>query len=126
MTGIPVIDDIAQHIEALGITEIVHFTRNTGMLGIARSGALLARAHLSAAKHLEYIYEANAKVRRDLDHLDYVNLSIDRINASFFSVATKGGTPTTMDSTGACLPSTLRSSRIRVSCSRQRTTCTLA
>jgi hypothetical protein len=87
MTDIVIASEIAEYAADLGVSEVVHFTRNSGMLGIARHGALLARMHLPDAEHLRYVYEANAKVRRDSNYLGYVNLSIERINATFFSIA---------------------------------------
>lgn len=67
-----------------GITEALHFTTNTGLLGMLASGAILARQQLPEEKYLEHVYRPNASVRKDPDWLDYVNLSISRINSEFF------------------------------------------
>ena len=79
--------DVAQVVRELGISEVVHFTRNSGLLGIAATGGVLARRHLDESQYLKHIYRPNAKLRRDTEQLDYVNLSIDRVNAAFLDVA---------------------------------------
>lgn len=70
------------------ISEILHFTTNSGVLGILDSKALKSRARLQTDERLEYIFQPNAANRdKDVAWLDYVNLSISRINGSFFSVS---------------------------------------
>ena len=70
------------------IEEVMHFTTNKGILGILASKALKARSHLQEDQRLEYIFQPNAKERtRDVAWLSYVNLSISRINNSFFSAS---------------------------------------
>lgn len=70
------------------ITEILHFTTNKGILGILDSRALKSSDRLKDDQRLEYIFQPNAAVRtKDADWLDYVNLSISRINADFFSAS---------------------------------------
>lgn len=77
---------IPEIVRARNIREILHFTTNKGVLGILDSRALKARARLKAAARLEYIFQPNAADRtRDEKYLDYVNLSISRINSWFFS-----------------------------------------
>lgn len=66
------------------IPEVVHFTTNVGLVGILGSRAVLSRHRLPATKYVEHVYEPNAKVRRDGPWLDYVNLSITRLNWEFF------------------------------------------
>lgn len=69
------------------ITEVLHFTTNEGLLGILYSRALKSRQRLPKEKLLEYIYKPNAVFRKDLLWLDYINLSISRINHQFFDVS---------------------------------------
>jgi hypothetical protein len=69
------------------IREVLHFTTNQGLLGILYSGTVKSRARLPEEKKLEYIYRPNAAFRKDTAWLDYVNLSIGRINSQFFDVA---------------------------------------
>lgn len=75
---------VADLIEDRGISEVLHFTTNTGLLGMLASGGILSRARLPKEKYLEHVYRPNARVRKDPDWLDYVNLSISRINTEFF------------------------------------------
>lgn len=66
------------------ITEVVHFTPHTGLLGSLHAKAVKSRQRLPSEVDLELIYKPNAQLRRDAEWLDYVNLSISRINADFF------------------------------------------
>lgn len=67
------------------ITEILHFTTNKGLLGILDSKGLTSRARLAENHRLEFILKYNSDIRKDKDWLDYVNLSISRINSAFFN-----------------------------------------
>ena len=70
-----------------GISEILHFTTNRGLLGVLHSGFLKSKKRLQTDQQLEFIFNANAPFRKDLDWLDYVNLSISRINSRFFDIS---------------------------------------
>jgi hypothetical protein len=67
-----------------GIEEVLHFTTNLGLIGILGHGAVLSRYRLPREKYVEHVYRPNAKVRKDGRWLDYVNLSISRLNWEFF------------------------------------------
>lgn len=74
-------------IEQRGITSALHFTTNRGILGILASRSLMSRQRLNADAQLKHIFQPNAQYRgKDAAWLDFVNLSISRINASFFGV----------------------------------------
>lgn len=75
---------VADIIERREIAEVLHFTTNTGLLGMLASGGIQSRERLPKEKYLERVYRPNAAVRKDPDWLDYVNLSITRINTEFF------------------------------------------
>jgi len=66
------------------ITEVLHFTTHKGLLGALHSGAVKSRKRLPADVDLQFIYQPNANFRKDQAWLDYVNLSISRINDEFF------------------------------------------
>jgi hypothetical protein len=71
-----------------GITEVLHFTTSNGLVGVLSSGALLAHSELPIEKSLEHITHLNCPDRsRDVAYHAYVNLSISRVNGSFFSIA---------------------------------------
>lgn len=71
-----------------GITEVVHFTTIHGAVGILASRLLKSRKRLPRDKYLEHVYRPNAKSRsRDAAWLDYVNLSISRINDWMFDTS---------------------------------------
>lgn len=64
-----------------GISEILHFTTNRGLLGVFATGEVLSRHRLPEEKYVEHIYLANCASRfKDVDWVDYVNLSISRVN----------------------------------------------
>ncbi|WP_083797649.1 DarT ssDNA thymidine ADP-ribosyltransferase family protein [Marinobacter algicola] len=68
------------------ITGLYHFTTNNGILGILASHGIYSRKSLPKEKYLEYIVKYNATERKyDSAWLDYVNLSISRVNSEFFS-----------------------------------------
>ena len=62
----------------------MHFTWHGGLLGALHSGFVKSRKRLPNAEELEFIYEPNAVYRKDVAWIDYVNLSISRINSEFF------------------------------------------
>jgi hypothetical protein len=74
-------------LERQEIEEIVHFTTNVGALGTLADRRLLSRAQLPTQKHLVNVYPPNARIRYDTFHLDYVNLSVSRINRRFFDAS---------------------------------------
>jgi hypothetical protein len=78
--------DVAAVAASRGITRIMHFTTNSGLVGILASRAVKARERLPEEKYVEHVYKPNALFRRDPDHLDYVNLSIECINGRFFHI----------------------------------------
>lgn len=66
-----------------GITEILHFTTNKGLIGVLASGAVLSRDLLDADAYLEHIYTPNCTDRlKDAGWTGCVNLSISRVNGS--------------------------------------------
>lgn len=74
-----------------GIESVLHFTTSDGFLGMISGDKkqVLSRARLSAEKHLEFIATPNSPVRIDTEWLDYVNLSITKINPYFFKYSLK-------------------------------------
>lgn len=68
-----------------GVSEIVHFTTNKGLLGILYTKLLRSRARLADDQRLEHILKLNSATRKDTDWLDYVNLSVSQINTWFFN-----------------------------------------
>lgn len=76
---------IEQFITDRKIGSVVHFTTNRGSLGIFASNALKSRHRLNDDEQLAHIFQPNARDRnKDAAWLDYANLSISRINTSFF------------------------------------------
>ena len=71
------------------VTEIVHFTTTKGALGVLASGALKSRKRLPETKYLEHVYRPNTDFRKDAAWLDYVNLSVSRINDWMFGSSVK-------------------------------------
>ncbi|HBO2745111.1 DarT ssDNA thymidine ADP-ribosyltransferase family protein [Pseudomonas aeruginosa] len=86
---------LANEIQRRGITELLHFTTNRGIVGTLSSGQLLSRYRLPDEDSLQYILHVNATNRPEAGHffdksenwLDYVNLSISEINRRYFEVS---------------------------------------
>ena len=75
---------IADAAECRGIRQVVHFTTVRGAVGILASNAVKSRKRLPQEEYLEYVYQPNAAIRKDVAWLDYINLSIERINDWMF------------------------------------------
>lgn len=69
-----------------GIEEVIHFTTNHGMLGILVKNALLPNSKLKEEDTLAFIFKQNSQTRKEKDRiwLNYVNLSISKLNQSFY------------------------------------------
>jgi hypothetical protein len=78
---------IAEIVRQRDIKQVLHFTTNGGLVGILDSGFLKSRTRLEADQRLEFIFSPNAAFRKDRAWLDYVNLSLTRINSQFFGVS---------------------------------------
>lgn len=74
-------------IEARDIQEVLHFTTHLGMVGILDSKTVKSRERLGREKRLEYILRLNTNRVLDPDWVDYVNLSITRINTNLFDIS---------------------------------------
>lgn len=75
--------------EERGIENIVHFTTTSGLTGVLASRAVKSRARLGEDQYLEYVYRPNAQFRKDIEWLDYVNLSVERINDWMFGTSAR-------------------------------------
>lgn len=76
--------NVADVVGERGIERVLHFTTNRGLCGVLADGQLLSRQRLPESKYLKHVYRPNASVRKDVAWLDYVNLSISRLNWEFF------------------------------------------
>ncbi|MEZ2583097.1 MULTISPECIES: DarT ssDNA thymidine ADP-ribosyltransferase family protein [Enterobacteriaceae] len=78
--------ELEASINSKGIKEVLHFTTNKGLLGVLRTGALLPNAQLKEEDTLAFIFQQNSLKRRerDLKWLNYVNLSVTKLNFEFF------------------------------------------
>ncbi len=70
-----------------GITEIMHFTTNCGLLGILDSSACKPRLRLNDNQRLEFILHLNTPRVMDQEWGDYLNLSISRLNQNLFDIS---------------------------------------
>ena len=85
--GMPCCADIKVAAKRRGITQVVHFTTVKGAVGILAAKAVKSRALVGEDKYLEHVYQPNAQIRKDQLWLDYVNLSIERINDWMFETS---------------------------------------
>ena len=81
--------DVLDAAKERGITDVVHFTTTMGVVGILAARAVKSRERLPEDKYLEHVYMPNAAFRKDVKWLDYVNLSIQRINDWMFESSEK-------------------------------------
>lgn len=87
LVRLPQCPEVLVAAEQRGITQVLHFTPLRGAVGILAGGIVKSRARLPEDEYLEYVYQPNAFNRRDPAWLDYVNLSIERINDWFFQAS---------------------------------------
>ena len=73
----------------LGVQFVVHFTTMNGVVGVFAAKAVKSRARLHRDEYLEHVYKPNANTRKDELWLDYVNLSIERINDWMFDTSSR-------------------------------------
>ena len=79
---------IEEKIQQRGIEEVLHFTTSNGMLGILSTAKLLAHSLLPKEKLLSHIIQMNCSDRsRDTEWHSYINLSVSRLNGSFFNIS---------------------------------------
>ena len=86
---LPRCPEVVAAAEGRGISDVVHFTTTSGAVGVLAARAVKSRARLPADQYLEHVYRPNAEFRKDQAWLDYVNLSISRINDWMFDASTK-------------------------------------
>lgn len=75
--------------EARGVTRVVHFTTVGGAVGILAKKAVKSRHRLPEDDYLEHVYQPNVDCRKDPAWLDYVNLSLERINEWMFETSAR-------------------------------------
>ncbi len=85
LKSLPPRSEIVTAVEERGIRDVLHFTTKTGAVGILAAGTVKSRERLPQERYLEHVYRPNAPIRKDTDWLDYVNLSIARINNWMFA-----------------------------------------
>ena len=89
ITRLPNCPEVLDEARRIGVEEVVHFTTTKGAVGILAARAVKSRKRLPRDKYLEHVYQPNAEIRKDKAWLDYVNLSIQRINDWMFDTSTR-------------------------------------
>lgn len=89
IAGLLFCPEVAAAAKERGVTQVVHFTTVRGAVGVLWSGFVKSRLRLPQDEHLEYVYRPNANFRKDTAWLDYVNLSIERINDWMFDTSVR-------------------------------------
>ena len=85
--NLPSHPEIVAEAQKRGVSQVVHFTTLRGAVGVLAKGAVLSRERLPQEEHLQYVYQPNAQFRKDVAWLDYVNLSVERINDWMFATS---------------------------------------
>ncbi len=81
---LPYQPEVVEAARIRGVEQILHFTTSRGVLGVVAGKALKSRKRLADDKYLEHVYRPNTPIRKDPAWLDYVSLSVERINAWMF------------------------------------------
>ncbi len=71
---------------ARGVTEVLHYTSEKGVMGTIMKDTLLSRKRVEEDPDLEFVYEGVWE-RRDPQWIDHISLSISRINLDLFERA---------------------------------------
>jgi hypothetical protein len=79
---------VAERARERGIERIVHYTSNRGVMGAVANGALLSREQVENDPGIAFIYEGIWE-RKDHDWVDYISLSVSRINVDLFERSRK-------------------------------------
>lgn len=83
--------EVLEAVRARGISRLMHFTTNRGLVGILATRACKSAPLLKQEDYLEYILTTNCPVRYESPKWQsYVNLSVEHINASFFGICEDG------------------------------------
>lgn len=85
VAGLPPCRDVLDAARRRGVQSVVHFTTVSGAIGVFASKAVKSRSRLQENQYLEHVYRPNARFRKDQSWLDYVSLSIARINDWMFA-----------------------------------------
>lgn len=80
MSGIN--NDVLDVVRARGISEVLHFTTDKGLVGVLAQHALLARTQVNQEPLVALVKLMNCISRKDPDWAGHISLSIGRINKS--------------------------------------------
>jgi len=69
--------------QARGVSEVMHYTSERGVMGSVMKGKLLSRKRVEEDADLAYIFEGIWE-RRDPEWIDHISLSVSRINLDLF------------------------------------------
>jgi hypothetical protein len=74
-------------LERRQIEEVLHFTTHLGLVGILDARVVKSRKRLREDQRLEFILKLNTPFVKDPAWVDYVNLSLTRINSTLFNIS---------------------------------------
>lgn len=74
---------VSERARERGVTEILHYTSDRGVMGSVMKGALLSRQRVEADPDVAFIFEGIWD-RKDHAWLDYISLSVARTNLDLF------------------------------------------
>ncbi len=79
---------VAERARELGVTEVLHYTSNRGVMGSVMKRALLSREQVEKDRDVAFIFEG-VWIRKDPDWVNYISLSVSRINLDLLSRSRK-------------------------------------
>ena len=87
LTSLSNCPDVLATAERIQVVNVLHFTTMHGLVGILAAKAVKSRYRLPNEENLKHLYKPNVSFRKDPAWLDYVNLSIERINDWMFDAS---------------------------------------
>jgi hypothetical protein len=79
---------VSERARERGVTEILHYTSDRGVMGSIMKQALLSREQVEIDPDVAFIFEG-IWARKDHDWIDYISLSVSRINLDLFTRSRK-------------------------------------
>jgi hypothetical protein len=77
--------NIDQCLDERGVSKVLHFTTNLGIVGIINNGGIISRKALGTSEKANYIKLLNCPTWKTPDWEDHISLSIERINKGFWA-----------------------------------------
>jgi hypothetical protein len=75
---------IADRARAIGVSEVLHYTSEKGVMGSIIVGAVLSRDEVENTEEVAYIYEGVWDRSRDIEWIGHISMSLTEVNVDLF------------------------------------------